>query len=702
MRTNKKIKFTFLIIAMLSMSIFLTSIPAIFGYAGSSNGVMTSYMHEEKKLIETDFFKSQAFDEAVMRPIINYLSSSVAYDDEFFEGLDKINKNYYKDSEKVAKERLSQLDNIKFMAINNKHNKIYTNTEAKDLEEFNTSNASKVTNYVNIKITSKDENITYEKKLDNKVYERNDLSPILGGLTDYRSDLEFYISIPKNLGTGSHQDNIDYIYNSFKEDVFVFTVLKMTLMISLVSFLLATVLNKLSKVELLKKDSKMIKILNFIPIEIRLLTIPIILCFGLLIIGEYAYDIRYNLIFFIVSSSIYLFTIFMIIYVGIKQLKSIDKVSDLLKQSLIVKMFILIKKVLKKTKNRTTTNVGRIMKANQNLPLVKRMILIISIGIVLNVGLSFISSVLWSSYWFFLGIIASNIVLVFIGYYFIKKLTYISEIVEGTEKIKNGDLDYKIKIRDNDNFTTLAENINNIREGLQNSISRQLKSERMKSELITNVSHDLKTPLTSIINYVDLIKEEKNIQPEYINDYINVLDSKSKRLKALIEDLFEASKASSGNIELNIEKIELKQLLTQAIAEMEEKLIEANLNLKINMPEEKVYINADGRRLYRVLENVLSNISKYSLQNTRVYIDLTLDNNKVKLTMKNISSYELNFDPDEIIERFRRADKSRNTEGSGLGLSIAKDLVNIQGGKFNIEIDGDLFKVIMEFNLETK
>ena len=178
-----------------------------------------------------------------------------------------------------------------------------------------------------------------------------------------------------------------------------------------------------------------------------------------------------------------------------------------------------------------------------------------------------------------------------------------------------------------------------------------------------------------------------------------MLDSKSKRLKVLIEDLFEASKASSGNLELNMEKIDITQLLRQAIGEMEEKLSKANLDLKLRVPEEKTYIMADGKKLYRVLENLLSNISKYSLDNTRVYIDIIEENDKVKLTMKNISSYELNFDPEEIMERFKRADESRNTEGSGLGLAIARDLVNAQGGRFEIDIDGDLFKSVVEFNL---
>ncbi|MDU2592300.1 MAG: sensor histidine kinase, partial [Paeniclostridium sordellii] len=244
---------------------------------------------------------------------------------------------------------------------------------------------------------------------------------------------------------------------------------------------------------------------------------------------------------------------------------------------------------------------------------------------------------------------------------------------------------------------TFAQDINNLSEGLESAIDEKFKSKRMKAELITNVSHDLKTPLTSIINYVDLIKKEENIQPEYLKDYINVLDNKSKRLKVLIEDLFEASKASSGNIELNIEKLDLNQLLRQSIGENEEKLTNSNLNLKVNLLKEPVYINCDGKRMYRVFENLLINISKYSLENTRVYIDMKVDEDKVYLSFKNISAYELNFEADEIIERFRRGDLSRNTEGSGLGLAIARDLVELQGGEFNIQIDGDLFKVNLEF-----
>ncbi|WP_270532064.1 HAMP domain-containing sensor histidine kinase, partial [Paraclostridium sordellii] len=280
----------------------------------------------------------------------------------------------------------------------------------------------------------------------------------------------------------------------------------------------------------------------------------------------------------------------------------------------------------------------------------------------------------------------------------LNKVDYLDKIIKGTKEIKNGNINHKIEVNGKDTLAIFAQDINNLSEGLENAIDEKFRSERMKAELITNVSHDLKTPLTSIINYVDLIKKEENIEPEYLKDYINVLDNKSKRLKVLIEDLFEASKASSGNIELNIEKLDLNQLLRQSIGENEEKISKANLDLKVNLPKEQIYINCDGKRMYRVFENLLINISKYSLHNTRVYIDMKLEEEKVYISFKNISAYELNFEADEIIERFKRGDLARNTEGSGLGLAIARDLVELQGGDFDIQIDGDLFKVNVVFN----
>lgn len=258
---------------------------------------------------------------------------------------------------------------------------------------------------------------------------------------------------------------------------------------------------------------------------------------------------------------------------------------------------------------------------------------------------------------------------------------------------------YKYGLKDNKIIVlkNIANNLNTIEDGLKEAIDKAITSEKMKSELITNVSHDLKTPLTSIINYIDLLKEDE-ITDEKRNRYLEVLDMKSKRLKVLIEDLFEASKAVSGNMLFEKEDLNIVSLLRQVIGELEEKIRKSNLNLITNWPKDKAMVYLDGRKTFRVYENLINNIIKYSMKNSRVYIDVINMENEIIVIMKNISAYQIDFTSEEIIERFKRGDKARSTDGSGLGLSIAKSIVELQGGDFKIEIDGDLFKVITKFN----
>lgn len=296
------------------------------------------------------------------------------------------------------------------------------------------------------------------------------------------------------------------------------------------------------------------------------------------------------------------------------------------------------------------------------------------------------------------GILLDIVFWIWCYYKIMKEVDKFKQIHDATEKIYKGDTNIKL---DESLYTgvlkELAIYINDIAGGFSNAIKESLKSERLKTELITNVSHDIKTPLTSIINYVDLLKQE-NIQNEKAKEYIEVLDNKSQRLKKLIEDLVEASKASSGNIKINKEVLNVKELLNQVTGEFEDKFNSRGLNIISKLPEKTVYIKADSRYLYRVLENIYSNVAKYAEENTRVYIDCILEEeNTVAIYVKNISKDELNISADELMQRFVRGDKSRNTEGSGLGLSIAKSLTELQDGTFNIYLDGDLFKIAIKF-----
>ena len=247
----------------------------------------------------------------------------------------------------------------------------------------------------------------------------------------------------------------------------------------------------------------------------------------------------------------------------------------------------------------------------------------------------------------------------------------------------------------------MGEHINNITSGLDTALQEKVKSERLKADLITNVSHDIKTPLTSIINYVDLLKRQK-IQDPKIAAYLEVLDQKSQRLKTLTEDLVEASKASSGNLKLEVSDINLVELVQQTNGEFEERFALRRLELIQELPEEIIVIRADGRRLWRVLENLYTNAFKYAQEGSRVYVDVKEEEGRAVFTIKNISEKPLNISPDELTERFVRGDVARTTEGSGLGLSIARSLTQLQKGEFVISIDGDLFKAQVIFPMERR
>ncbi len=333
----------------------------------------------------------------------------------------------------------------------------------------------------------------------------------------------------------------------------------------------------------------------------------------------------------------------------------------------------------------------------RNMPVVLRSIIPYCAFVLVNVAVVYGALETGSAFVILLLAIADVVV----GWFLFRNSVDKKKIVDGIGEIRDGDLNYQVDTTKlfGDN-KVLAEAVNSIGDGIRQAVETSMKDERLKADLITNVSHDIKTPLTSIINYVDLLKRE-DIQDEKVKGYIQILDAKSQRLKHLTDDLVEASKISSGNITLHIERINIVELLNQAIGEFSEKFETKDLQMVVTFDGKSMYIDADSRRMWRVIENLFNNIFKYAMPGTRVYIDgrevQEGKNTNFVLSIKNISAQPLNINADELTERFIRGDVSRSTEGSGLGLSIAKNLTTAQNGKFDIYLDGDLFKAVISF-----
>lgn len=353
------------------------------------------------------------------------------------------------------------------------------------------------------------------------------------------------------------------------------------------------------------------------------------------------------------------------------------------KSSIIVKLIIFIKKQVKlflNWLNKLDLNSGR-----------EKLILAC-------LAINFVLIIIFCSMAGF-GVILAIIYTVVLYKLIKKKTSKVFEDYDKLEKITrdiaNGDFK-EISDEDLGIFNPIKENLQNIKVGFSNAVNEEVKSQKMKTELITNVSHDLKTPLTSIITYVDLLKKE-DITEEERKKYLETIEKKSNRLKFLIEDLFEVSKATSGNITMNPMKVDVVSLVKQTIIELEDKLNAAHLEIKTDFPSEKVILELDSMRTFRIFSNLISNISKYSMPYTRVYISIRKNEETTEIEFKNISAEELNCNVENLTERFVRGDKSRNTEGSGLGLAIAKSFTELQDGKMKISSDGDLFKVILIF-----
>ncbi|MFF2479813.1 sensor histidine kinase [Paenibacillus sp. NPDC058071] len=312
----------------------------------------------------------------------------------------------------------------------------------------------------------------------------------------------------------------------------------------------------------------------------------------------------------------------------------------------------------------------------------------VAAGLMMGVHLDFILL-----YFLLLVVLVLPIIILFVN-----RIGHFNRIVMKMDQLAQGDFGDELKVSGKSVLAALADNINVLQQGAKSLQNEQAKSERLKTELVTNVSHDLRTPLTSIITYTELLKKD-DVSKEESRAYLEIIDRKSQRLKVLIDDLFEISKMASGDVELAQDRVDLVQLLQQALAEYDTMINNSNLQFRFTSAQDSVYAMVDGKKLWRVFDNLIGNILKYSLENSRVYIQVKTSGNHAVITFKNVSKFEINGNTDELFERFKRGDSSRQTDGSGLGLAIAKSIVDLLDGRLHIEIDGDLFKVSIALKL---
>ena len=428
-------------------------------------------------------------------------------------------------------------------------------------------------------------------------------------------------------------------------------------------------------------EEKKLNFFDKIPLEVVVFVSITIAVIPFIFLSEYFYSTGNDYkggISLIITIALYIYVITCICMTTfIRRLKA----KSFWKTTIVGKIFYWFKDVFFKNLSYSIGTTGKVIISFLAIGLVSFLIMLLFRGI--------------------LSIILLIVLYSYILYRVIKFLKECSKIERKLEEMRDGNNQLPLEISEfSPEFQNVATSINNISEGIETAVQERMKSERLKAELITNVSHDIKTPLTSIINYTDLLKNEK-IDNEKANEYIEIIYNKSQRLKRLTEDLIEASKIQTGNVSLKKEKINVVELIRQAVGEFEDKFSKKGLNTIIDCKQNEIFIFADSRYMYRIIENLFSNVSKYALENSRVYIDIKTYGDEVNIDIKNISKDKLNISADELMQRFVRGESSRTTEGSGLGISIAQNLTTLQGGKFDLVLDGDLFKVRMNFKMGT-
>lgn len=678
---EEKLKESFILKAISYILLPLFIIAIIF------SGIILAYCAEypEARSSRKDFYNTDIFAQIYedrIYPIISGINTITntknyynAYSSNYSETdlvLNNEQEAYTNGEEKIYYSARFQATKIKYLIVNKDTNEYFTNldrtTKTDSIEKIKEDILSKDTYFWSIE--NKKINTNIEKLVENNTIYQN-----IGN-----SNYDIYTSYYANNTEITLNDDISTAKFLYKFSVKYYKICNILLAISILGAFVTFMYLIISAGHKKDYDGIYLGWIDELPLEVLGIFIFIVASVGILVtyasamLMEYVFDT--GIMLTILTTYI---TGIALMYLGLSVVKRV-KVGQLIKNSILWRVCRFIKRICSKIVHSLTDNT----KLSTRITIYCIAFLAISfILIAMNgVGIIFLIGFWIYTYLWILG-----------------KANEMTKIQKALKSIYEGNININLNEKELSGvLKEMAIYVNDIAGGFSNAVEASIKSERMKTELITNVSHDIKTPLTSIINYVDLLKKE-NIKNEKAKEYLEVLEVKSQRLKKLIEDLIEASKASSGNIKLEKQLININELIKQVTGEFEDKFNNKNLEVIVDYLKEDVKILADNRYIYRIIENLYSNISKYALENSRVYVDIKKDDNKVNIAIKNISKERLNISEEELMQRFVRGDSSRNTEGSGLGLSIATSLTELQGGKFNIYLDGDLFKVVLEFEV---
>ena len=668
--------------------ILIPILVAIIGFSIFHFTFLNEYgdISDAKEYINSEQFANEYFNEILNR-ISLCRNLNNGYSNNFIKVESKNGPYYYSDDRENTGFYTGIPAYINYIIINKNTSTMYTNIKSEDYEQekANMKNSKVYWNYVDGQIETTLENLNSENiKYNYNYFYRT--SAYLGSVAEYNGysleEYNIYTSYDNsevNLYTayGMNQALYEYMMQNKTAPIYGIAI-SLILLVIITVYLFWSIGHKEGKNEIdLNSIDKM-------PYEILAIICIIIATMFLSVLANMGGTVDY--IILIVGLICYFVCYAMCAIMGVTTIKRI-KAKKFFKSFLTYRIIRWIVNKIRKVINAFQE------KTSENRKLFWYYIGFLAVSVMLiSLSVTGIAVILLIAFWVWV-------------YYKLKEYIIKQEKIKNALKsIYEGKTDIKLEPGELKGvLKEMAIYVNDIAGGFSNAIQESLKSERLKTELITNVSHDIKTPLTSIINYVDLLKKE-DIKDEKVKEYIDILEQKSQRLKKLIEDLVEASKVSSGNVKLNIESISIKELFGQTIGEFKDRFEEKGLKIEVQMPNEGAKVKADSRYLYRVIENLFSNITKYALENSRVYIDVKEGKkNKegketLNISIKNISKEKLNISSEELMQRFVRGDRARHTEGSGLGLSIAKSLTELQGGKFDITIDGDLFKVDMEWN----